>query len=65
MLPLILNLETATMRAIEKATGLAERKARWHVGQLVKHGHLVRKGMGRGTHYVAPVPATSLPASGV
>lgn len=57
LLPTILKLNQPTLRDIEKATGLAERKARWHIGQLVKAGHLVRCGMGRGTHYVSPARA--------
>jgi len=49
--PLVRQLGEATMQDLEQATGLGRRKLRFHVGQLVKHGHLSRHGMGRGTFY--------------
>lgn len=51
--PLVRSLGEATMQHLEEATGLGRRKLRFHVGQLVKHGHLTRHGMGRGTYYTA------------
>ena len=49
--PLIEGLGEATRQDLEDETGVGRRKLRFHVGQLVKHGHLERHGMGRGTHY--------------
>ena len=49
--PLVDNIGEATMADLEEATGLGRRKLRFHIGQLVKHGHLTRHGMGRGTFY--------------
>ncbi|MEM6991074.1 MAG: hypothetical protein AAF721_11265 [Myxococcota bacterium] len=49
--PLVKGIGEATMQDLEEATGLGRRKLRFHVGQLVKHGHLTRHGMGRGTFY--------------
>lgn len=49
--PLIENLGEASMQDLEEATGLGRRKLRFHVGQLVKHEHVTRHGMGRGTFY--------------
>lgn len=64
LVPVILDLGCPGMREIEKATGLAERTARWHVGQLVKHGYLERVGFGRGARYRRGArPATDAPAS--
>ncbi len=51
--PLVQGIGEATMQELEEATGLGRRKLRFHVGQLVKHGHLTRHGMGRGTFYTA------------
>ena len=50
-LPLVRQLGKATMQDIEDATSGGRRKLRFHIGQLVKHGHLERHGMGRGTYY--------------
>ncbi|MBL4684002.1 MAG: hypothetical protein JKY37_05390 [Nannocystaceae bacterium] len=49
--PLVEGIGEATMQDLEEATGLGRRKLRFHVGQLVKNGHLHRHGMGRGTFY--------------
>ena len=49
--PLVESIGEATMADLEEATGLGRRKLRFHIGQLVKHGHLTRHGMGRGTFY--------------
>ncbi|MEX1363525.1 MAG: hypothetical protein AB1Z98_10385 [Nannocystaceae bacterium] len=50
-LPYVEDLGEATMQALEEDTGVARRKLRFHVGQLVRHGYLERHGMGRGTYY--------------
>lgn len=63
LLPIILALGRPGMRDIERATGLPERTARWHVGQLVKHGYLERASMGRGARYKRGTKtATEVPA---
>lgn len=49
--PLVESIGEASMADLEEATGLGRRKLRFHIGQLVKHGHLTRHGMGRGTFY--------------
>jgi hypothetical protein len=46
-------METATMQQLEEFTGIGRRKLRFHIGQLVRHEHLERHGMGRGTYYTA------------
>lgn len=49
--PVIEEMEQATMQDLEAFTGIGRRKLRFHVGQLVREGHLERHGMGRGTYY--------------
>jgi ATP-dependent exoDNAse (exonuclease V) beta subunit len=49
--PLVEGFGEATMQDLEDATGAGRRKLRFHIGQLVRHGHLDRHGMGRGTYY--------------
>lgn len=49
--PYVEDLGEATMQDLEDQTGVARRKLRFHVGQLVRHGYLERHGMGRGTYY--------------
>jgi len=49
--PYVEELGEATMQALEEETGIARRKLRFHVGQLVRNGYLERHGMGRGTYY--------------
>jgi hypothetical protein len=39
------------MQDLEQFTGIGRRKLRFHIGQLVRHDHLARHGMGRGTYY--------------
>lgn len=51
LIPIVGNMQTATMQQLEEFTGIGRRKLRFHIGQLVRHGHLERHGMGRGTHY--------------
>ncbi len=51
LVPIVRHLKEATMQALEERTGMGRRKLRFHIGQLVKHGHLTRHGMGRGTCY--------------
>lgn len=51
LIPIVGNMKTATMQQLEEFTGIGRRKLRFHIGQLVRHGHLERHGMGRGTHY--------------
>ncbi len=51
LVPMVEEMGQATMLDLEARTGMGRRKIRFHVGQLVKSGHLVRHGMGRGTHY--------------
>ncbi|HWB74701.1 MAG TPA: hypothetical protein VG755_07090 [Nannocystaceae bacterium] len=52
LLPLVRGLGQATMQQLEQATeGAGRRKLRFHIGQLVRNGHLERHGMGRGTYY--------------
>ncbi len=51
LVPMVEEMGQATMLELEARTGMGRRKIRFHVGQLVKSGHLVRHGMGRGTHY--------------
>ncbi len=51
LLPMVRALDMATMQALEETTGIGRRKLRFHIGQLVREGHLHRHGMGRGTHY--------------
>ncbi len=51
ILPIVRERGQAAMLDIEAATGMGRRKVRFHVGRLVKHGLLVRHGMGRGTYY--------------
>ncbi|MBV1859486.1 MAG: hypothetical protein KUG77_13825 [Nannocystaceae bacterium] len=51
LIPIVGNMKTATMQQLEELTGIGRRKLRFHIGQLVRHGHLERHGMGRGTHY--------------
>lgn len=51
LLPLVKRLKEATMQDLETQTGMGRRKLRFHIGQLVKHGRLSRRGMGRGTTY--------------
>lgn len=58
LLPIIAAMDRPGMRAIEAATGLKERTARFHVGQLVKHAHLVRHGFGRSACYSAATVVT-------
>ncbi len=53
ILPIVRERGQAAMLDIEAATGMGRRKVRFHVGRLVKHGLLVRHGMGRGTYYTA------------
>jgi hypothetical protein len=50
-LPIVQELGEATMQDLEEATQVSRRKLRFHIGQLVAHGHLARHGMGRGTFY--------------
>jgi hypothetical protein len=50
-LPVIEEMQQATMQDLESFTGIGRRKLRFHVGQLVREGHLERHGMGRGTYY--------------
>lgn len=49
--PVVEQLGNATMQDLEEATGVARRKLRFHIGQLVRHDYLERHGMGRGTYY--------------
>lgn len=51
LVPVIEELGQATMQDLEQFTGIGRRKLRFHIGQLVRHGHLERHGMGRGTYY--------------
>jgi hypothetical protein len=52
LLPLVRALGQATMQQLEQSTaGAGRRKLRFHIGQLVRNGHLERHGMGRGTYY--------------
>ncbi len=51
LIPIVGNMQTATMQQLEEFTGIGRRKLRFHIGQLVRNGHLERHGMGRGTHY--------------
>ncbi|MBC8070510.1 MAG: hypothetical protein IAG13_19415 [Deltaproteobacteria bacterium] len=52
LLPLVRSLGQATMQQLEGSTaGAGRRKLRFHIGQLVRNGHLERHGMGRGTYY--------------
>lgn len=51
--PLVAELGETTMQDLENLTGVGRRKLRFHVGQLVREGHLERHGMGRGTYYTA------------
>jgi hypothetical protein len=51
LVPVIEELGQATMQDLEQFTGIGRRKLRFHIGQLVRHGHLDRHGMGRGTYY--------------
>lgn len=54
LLPLVRSLGQATMQQLEAQTaGAGRRKLRFHIGQLVRNGHLERHGMGRGTYYTA------------
>jgi hypothetical protein len=54
LLPLVRALGQATMQQLEQSTaGAGRRKLRFHIGQLVRNGHLQRHGMGRGTYYTA------------
>lgn len=53
LVPIVSNMETATMQQLEEFTGIGRRKLRFHIGQLVRHEHLERHGMGRGTYYTA------------
>lgn len=51
LVPVIEELGQATMQDLEEFTGIGRRKLRFHIGQLVRHDHLERHGMGRGTYY--------------
>jgi division protein CdvB (Snf7/Vps24/ESCRT-III family) len=51
LVPVIEELGQATMQDLEEFTGIGRRKLRFHIGQLVRHDHLARHGMGRGTYY--------------
>jgi len=51
LVPMVRRLKEATMQELEERTGMGRRKLRFHIGQLVKNGHLTRHGMGRGTCY--------------
>ena len=51
LVPVIEELGQATMQDLEEFTGIGRRKLRFHIGQLVRHEHLERHGMGRGTYY--------------
>jgi hypothetical protein len=51
LVPVIEELGQATMQDLEQFTGIGRRKLRFHIGQLVRHDHLERHGMGRGTYY--------------
>jgi hypothetical protein len=51
LVPVIEELGQATMQDLEAFTGIGRRKLRFHIGQLVRHDHLERHGMGRGTYY--------------
>jgi predicted HTH transcriptional regulator len=53
LVPVIEELGQATMQDLEAFTGIGRRKLRFHIGQLVRHDHLQRHGMGRGTYYTA------------
>lgn len=53
LVPIVSNMETATMQQLEEFTGIGRRKLRFHIGQLVRHEYLERHGMGRGTYYTA------------
>lgn len=53
LVPIVSNMETATMQQLEEFTGIGRRKLRFHIGQLVRHECLQRHGMGRGTYYTA------------
>lgn len=53
LVPLVSNMETATMQQLEEFTGIGRRKLRFHIGQLVRNEYLERHGMGRGTYYTA------------
>ncbi len=51
LVPIVEAMGEATMQALEDATGIARRKLRFHIGQLVRNAYLQRHGMGRGTTY--------------
>lgn len=51
LVPLVKSLGEATMQDLEEQTAGGRRKLRFHIGQLVRHGYLLRHGMGRGTFY--------------
>lgn len=51
LVPLVKSLGEATMQDLEEQTAGGRRKLRFHIGQLVREGYLVRHGMGRGTFY--------------
>jgi outer membrane biosynthesis protein TonB len=51
LVPLVRSLGEATMQDLEEQTAGGRRKLRFHIGQLVRRGYLVRHGMGRGTFY--------------
>ncbi len=53
LVPIVSELEPATMQSLEEFTGIGRRKLRFHIGQLVRHEYLERHGMGRGTYYTA------------
>ncbi len=53
LVPIVSNMETATMQQLEELTGIGRRKLRFHIGQLVRNEYLERHGMGRGTYYTA------------
>lgn len=53
LVPIVTNMETATMQQLEEFTGIGRRKLRFHIGQLVRNEYLERHGMGRGTYYTA------------